>query len=113
MKDEFHRLTEYFVSEADYKEKEGVHFAYCMHKATMEENYSIEQIMNELMEEKGEENEKTPPVRYDEKMEAHISENEMVAEKKELWGPVKKLLDKRKNDKWGSWDEIHIEEEDL
>ena len=41
LKEEFHRLTEYFVSEVNYKEKEGIHFAYRIHKASMEENYSI------------------------------------------------------------------------
>lgn len=42
----FHKLTEYFVSQVDYEDKEGVFLAYELHKATMEENYNIEQ-MNE------------------------------------------------------------------
>ena len=72
MKEEFHRLTEYFVSEVNYREKEGVHFAYSIHKASMEENYSIERIMNELVEavqEEKKEERMIPAVNYEERME--------------------------------------------
>ena len=53
IKEEFHKLTEFFVREVDYKNKEGVHLAYTLHKATMEEHYSIEKIMEELEHETG------------------------------------------------------------
>lgn len=45
---EFHKLTEVFVKEIDYKDEEGVRMAYTLHKSTMEENYNIEEIMLEL-----------------------------------------------------------------
>lgn len=36
-----------------------------------------------------------------------------IHEKKDFWEPVKRLLDKKKKGKWGYWDEIHIEQDDL
>lgn len=47
-REEFHKLTEFFVREVDYKDEEGVRFAYTLHKATMEDNYNIEEIMKSL-----------------------------------------------------------------
>ncbi len=49
--DEFHKLTEYFVREVDYRDQDGIHLAYMFHKSTMEENYSIEKIMDRAEEE--------------------------------------------------------------
>ena len=40
--EKFHELTEYFVRETDYEQKEAVYLAYELHKASMEENYNIE-----------------------------------------------------------------------
>ena len=105
---EFHRLTEFFVREVDYKDKEGVHLAYTLHKATMEAHYSIEKIMEEV-----EQDEETPQVHYVERMEKMAEEIPMVSEKTDFWEPIKKLLDRKKKEKWGYWDEIFIEEEDL
>ena len=42
-------MTEFFVREVNYKDEDGVHFAYSMHKMTMEENYSIEEIMQKIV----------------------------------------------------------------
>lgn len=108
LKETFHTLTEFFVREVDYKDKEGVRLAYTLHKASMEENYSIEKIMDEVLDE----NPKTV-VRYDERMEERIEENIEIAEKKELWEPVRRLLERKKKEKWESWDEKRTEEENL
>lgn len=108
MKEEFHRLTEFFVKEVDYRDKDGVYLAYTLHKATMEEHYSIERIMEEIVNEKEE-----PIVDYQERMEEKIDENISIAEQSDFWEPVKTLLDRKKREKWGYWDEIHIEEDDL
>lgn len=101
---EFHRLTEYFVREVDYKDKEGVHLAYTLHKASMEENYSIEKIMDEAMREEEVE------VRYEERIEEtaqmDMDDQGLIEEKHEFWEPVRKLLERRKQQKWGFWDEI-------
>ena len=45
--EEFHRLTEYFVKEADYQDKEAVRMIFLLHKGTMEENYSMEKLIKE------------------------------------------------------------------
>ena len=107
VKEAFHRLTEFFVREVDYKDKEGVHLAYTLHKATMEEHYSVEKIMNEAFEEETE-----LVVRYDKRMEERVEEqleeNIAIAEEKGLWEPVRKLLERRKRDKWGQWDENSV-----
>ena len=108
MKDEFHKLTEFFVKEVDYRDKEGVYLAYTLHKATMEEHYSIERIMEEMVKEKEE-----PIVSYQERIEKQEENQIAIAEKSEFWEPVKNLLERKKREKWGYWDEIHIEEDDL
>ena len=95
---EFHRLTEFFVREVDYKDKEGVHLAYTLHKETMAEHYSIEKIMEKVFEEE------VSIVSYEERMEEQCMENIAIAERKELWEPVKRLLEKTKKEKWGRWE---------
>ena len=108
IKEEFHRLTEFFVREVDYQDKEGVHLAYTLHKSTMEEHYSIEKILEGFEKE-----ETVPKIHYVERMERQEEESLAVAEKTEFWEPVRRLLERKKKEKWGYWDEIHIEEEDL
>ena len=46
-------------------------------------------------------------------MEQKEEEALAVAEKTEFWEPVRRLLERKKKEKWGYWDEIYIEEEDL
>lgn len=106
--EEFHKLTEYFVREVDYKDEEGIHLAYTLHKSSMEENYSIEKIMEKLEEE-----ESAPPIRYDERMEGYKEEESTIAEKKEFWEPVRRFLERRKKEKWENWAEISENESDL
>lgn len=108
MKEEFHKLTEFFVKEVDYRDKDGVYLAYTLHKATMEAHYSIERIMEEIVSEREE-----PIVDYQERMETKVDDNIAIAEQTDFWEPVKSLLDRKKREKWGYWDEIHIEEDDL
>ena len=66
----------------------------------MDENYSIEKIMDKMLEE-----ETDSQICYETAMEEKSEEDDRIAEKKELWEPVKKLLDRRKKEKWGEWDE--------
>ena len=108
----FHSLTEFFVREVDYQDNEGVYMAYMLHKSTMEEHYSVEKIMQDTLQRKEEE----VPVRYSEVIEKKLEtpqEISEVAEKNEFWEPIRKLLARKKKEKWGYWDEIHIEEDDL
>lgn len=104
IKEEFHRLTEFFVREVNYKDEEGVHFAYTLHKATMEENYSIEEIMKNLIPETedGEpEVEEAPVVDYTERMESIAMEESIIEERDSMWESVRKFLEKSKKRKWG------------
>ena len=105
---EFHKLTEFFVREVDYQDKEGVHLAYTLHKATMEEHYSIEKIMEEVEHE-----ETIPQIHYVDKLEKPVEEELVVAEKQDFWEPIRRLLERKKKEKWGYWDDIFVEEEDL
>lgn len=97
-KEEFHKLTEFFVREINYKDEEGVRFAYTLHKATMEENYSIEQIMTNLFIE---EEEELPRTDYVEIMEQQSMEEDQVAEKNDIWEPLRRLLERRKKSLFG------------
>ncbi|WP_461817673.1 DUF6382 domain-containing protein, partial [Faecalimonas sp.] len=45
----FHCLTEYFVGKINHKEQQAILLAYELHKATMEENYSLEKIIGQAM----------------------------------------------------------------
>ena len=74
----------------------------------MEEHYSIEKIMEEVEQE-----EILPPSHYTEKIERKVEEELAIAEKNDFWEPIRRLLEKKKKDKWGYWDDIFIEEEDL
>jgi len=84
----FHELTEYFVREVDYEDEKGVHLAYVVHKATMEENYSIEQIMQEFFEDE----EEIEEITYATTVLDISQEETMVEEKKDVWQSFKKLL---------------------
>ena len=102
--EDFHRLTEFFVREVNYKDEEGVHFAYTLHKATMEENYSIEEIMKNLIpetEEKEEDVYDIPIVDYTERIENMAMEESMIEERDSMWESVRKFLERSKKRKWG------------
>ena len=105
--EKFHILTEYMVKVADYQEEECVRLAFLLHKETMEDNYSLEKLIAAW--------EKTSY--YDTREHDWISEQEMgssiMRETDNLWMPVKRFLNKHKKSKWGDWDGLHIEEEEL
>lgn len=94
LKEEFHGLTEFFVREVDYQDKEGIHLAYTLHKSSMDENYSIEKIMDKMLEEETE-----PVIRYNTCLEDTGEDKDSIAERKELWEPVKRLLERKKREK--------------
>ena len=117
---------------ADYEEEECVRLAFLLHKGTMEENYSLEKLIAECGEREEKDMEK--PVRktmidelleekrertsyYDTEEHDWITEQEMgssiMRETDNLWIPVKRFLTKHKKTKWGEWDGLHIEEEEL
>ncbi len=105
--EEFHKLTEFLVREVDYKDKEGIHLAYTLHKSSMEDNYSVEKIMDEVLRE-----DEMPFVRYDEHRE-DAEDAAVIEEKKEIWKPVRRFFGRRKKDKEDEWEEFEDEEDDL
>lgn len=149
----FHKLTEYFVKQADYDDKESVRIVFILHKETMAENYSLGKIVKECMKEEEKKNHADTgdglrvQKLYDEDEEGE-NENEGYGEQKKelrysgmkdteydtshhdwikkqhhgslimeetenMWTPVKRLLNRRKKSKWGDWDGLYIEEEEL
>lgn len=136
--DEFHVLTEYFVKQADYKDQDCVQMVFLLHKETMEENYSLEKLARQCLHMKKEEPgtepedeeteggyeegyEKDYDMEYDKEYdkEEHdwITEQELgshiMKETENMWTPVKRFLARHKKPKWGNWDGLYIEEEDL
>lgn len=118
--EDFHSLTEYFVRRADYKDQECVQMIFLLHKETMEENYSLEKIAAKCLKEAEEE-----PLKEEEHISTEREKREMVwdaveemeaavpGETENMWGSVKRLLGRRKKPKWGDWDGLYIEEEEL
>ena len=122
--DEFHRLSEYFVSQVDYEEKEGVYMAYELHKATMEENYSLEKVVGRIEEESAPEEDELqkdqdePENNIQEKSyQDWVEETSMgighVREAKGMFSPVRKIIKRKRKAKWGEWDELLLDEDDL
>ena len=101
---DFHTLTEFFVREVDYKDEEGVHFAYTLHKNTMEENYSIEDIMQRILpksEKEEEEVREVVPVDYIERMEHLTTDDSLIEERDNMWDSVRRFLERSRRRKWG------------
>lgn len=118
MWEEFHILTEYFVKQADYEDKECVKIVFLLHKETMEENYSMEKIIEECMKpEQPPAEVKEEDTVYDTREHDWIAEQEMgssiLKETENLWTPMKRFLEKHRKPKWGDWDGLYIEEEEL
>ena len=89
------------MREVNYKDEEGVHFAYTLHKATMEENYSVEEIMKQFVPEEKEEMEQIPVVPYTERIESMTLEESLVEERDSMWDSVRRFLERSKKRKWG------------
>lgn len=124
--DRVHKLTEYFVKQADYEDKESVRIVFILHKETMSENYNLEKIVRDCMkEEKKHEDKEDVRSRelYDEEAEDENGHydwtgrqdqgNLIMEETENMWTPVKRFLNRRKKPKWGDWDGLYIEEEEL
>ena len=115
---EFHLLTEYLVKQADYQDKEAVRMIFLLHKGTMEENYSMDKLVRECMESvEPEEKKKKQEITYDTREHDWITEQEMgssiLRETDNMWTPVRHFLNRHKKQRWGDWDGLHIEEDEL
>lgn len=129
--EEFHQLTEYFVKHADYQDEQCIQMVFLLHKKTMEDNYSLEKLITECLQnsekmegEKGKEDhmkrlsdQENSCIEYDTVEHDWIAEQELgssiMRETENLWTPMKRFLTKHKKPKWGDWDGLHIEEEEL
>ncbi len=121
-----------------YQDEESVQTIFFLHRETMEENYSLDKIMTKILYQEDErketrENEdreiqkkevqnrrnlwEKEEVRYDTREHDWIAEQEMgsliMEETENLWTPVRRFLRKHKKPRWGEWDDLHIEEEEL
>lgn len=145
---EFHKLTEYFVKQADYEDKESVRIVFILHKETMAENYSLEKVVKECIKEKKKEDQEEEggdiriqklydededreyesagrkqknhganAAEYDSAQHEWIKKqhhgNLIMEETENMWAPVKRFLNRQKKPKWGDWDGLYIEEEEL
>ena len=45
----FHELAEFFVRETDYQDRSGIYISYALHKMTIQENYQICQVIEEIL----------------------------------------------------------------
>lgn len=117
VREEFHQLTEYFVKKADYEEKEAIYLAYELHKASMEENYNIEKVLEDILDKKDAEVQKMAVDKEDTYvLEEDLwlgdweSEQELagnrIKERSGVWGLVNEKLRKRKKKAWGEWEGI-------
>lgn len=107
----FHMLTEFFVKQTDYEDTESVQIAFTLHKETMEENYSLKKILEQLEKDKKEEE---PKIVLQEELflpEKRNYEENILKEEHDFWLPVKEFLNKHKKPKWGDWRDLYIEEE--
>lgn len=103
----FHCLTEYFVGKINHKEQQAILLAYELHKATMEENYSLEKIIGQAMA--ASENEiRTEKIRDEEYEDDWIDFDEEEEKKGNIlegkWRMWKEKIGKKKAGKWGEWE---------
>ena len=100
LENSFHKLTEYFVSKIDHKDQKGIQTAYILHKATMEENYNLEAVIDQIRQEELVEEEEKEEINY---VEKDRQSADYIKESSVAW-PVAKQWKGRKKEKWGIWE---------
>lgn len=120
---EFHVLMEEFVKIMDYTDKEGIYLAYELHKASMEENFDIEQVLEQVLEKKEQEMKRVTPEKkrmvYDVAEEKVLDDwtafQEMkgntIKERQSVWGFVSKKIRKRQQEEWDYLESLQKEEQ--
>lgn len=108
----FHVLMEEFVRVMDYNDREGIYLAYELHKASMEENYDMEQVLEQILEKKEQEMERVTPkkkgVVYDVAEEEVLDDwagyqelsGKALKERQSVWGFVTKKKRKKQKEEW-------------
>mgnify|MGYP002575402669 FL=1 len=124
----FHRMTEYFVEKLDYEDEQGITLAYELHKATLEENYDLDAIMQEYRTECEEAEEEDEADTEEAWEEEEISDSlftldteeeyepakdtEVIRESGGVWSAWKKAahkISRGRLGRWGSWDDLILE----
>lgn len=123
----FHEITEFFVRKLDYRDMEGIYLAYMLHKATLQEDYDLEKILEEYLngerereEERKKEENSFPSdgiFNLEEEEDADINENmyqirsdtAYAMEEKERYGPMRKVIGKIRTGRWGNWQDLITE----
>lgn len=110
----FHVLTEYFVRETDYEDKEAIYLACELHKASMEDNYNIEQILERILERKEQRMEDVKKnlkygnaayeLKEDQILDDWAGEQELkgnvMKDRETVWGFVTRKIRKRNHRNW-------------
>ena len=119
---EFHVLMEEFVKNMDYTDKEGIYLAYELHKASMEEDFDMEQMLEQILEKKEAEMERVTPkkhVVYDVAEEQVLDDwagyqelkGNAARERHSVWGFVSKKIRKRQQEDWDFLETLQKEEQ--
>ena len=126
----FHHMTEYFVKKLDYEDEQGITLAYELHKATLQENYDLYEIIQEYREEYEAENEEEileETQEWEEQEDTFsdmafqleseedyepMKDTEVIKESGGVWSAWKKAAHKigrGRLGRWGSWDDLILE----
>lgn len=120
----FHEMTEYFVKRLDYRDTEGILFAYRLHKETLKENFDLGEIIDKYKEEKeiADDHRIGPMVQgglpdtavFNSDDDERIPEKETfypnaVKEERCYFGKLRKAVKRFRGGKWGRWDDLITE----
>ena len=108
-------MTEYFVEKLDYEDEKGITLAYELHKATLEENYDLDAIMQEYRTECEEAEEEISDSLFTLDTEEEYKpakDTEVIRESGGVWSAWKKAahkISRGRLGRWGSWDDLILE----
>lgn len=119
---EFHVLMEEFVKNMDYEDKEGIYLAYELHKASMEEDFDMEQMLERILEKKEQEMARVTPkkqVVYDVAEEQVLDDwagyqelkGNVSRERQSVWGFLNKKMRKRQQEEWDFFESLQKDEQ--
>jgi len=97
---EFHKLTEFLVSQIDYEDRDSIGIVYELHKKTLGVQYDVSQLIKETLS-KIEEQDKNQEEEVEVQM---VCENTIFEE----YAPLPKK--KKTKGKWGDWRAFELEE---
>lgn len=115
----FHQLTEYFVRELDYEDPDAIQTACRLHKYTMQDNYSLAEVVKKVqeelesisrstgkMKEKQEEWEKPAEWEEEDAADEDIEEIMTPGNRRRNRADRSGRRRKKKMSKWGEWENL-------